>query len=341
MNKKEIKKLHENFWKGELKNPMLGVFVPNKDESFPSIDIDIPNEQFFRKVRSHIDFFRSTPDQRCPCAWVNFGPVFLGALAGAEMSWDNDTSWAENKCSDMNKISKPVFRPNSHWWKKYSAKFAALKKNLPENTFLGITDFIGPFDIMAALAGNETLCMEIMMNPEKVLELSKTSTEFFIDTYTEHWNMLDEHDGVTDVFGLYCPGKGLRWSEDFIALIGPDLYREFVLPEDKKIAQSFDTCYMHVHSSAIKCLEHILSIDELSGIEISNDPNGPALEEILEWAQEAYAKNKSVMLSNWQKKLSEKDVNLILSKIDHSRSIVTLEAESMDEAKHWKTMFQN
>ncbi len=82
-----------------------------------------------------------------------------------------------------------------------------------------------------------------------------------------------------------------------------------------------------------------MQIPELSGVEISNDPNGPSLEEILNWAQEAYGQGKSVMLSNWKKRLERKDVKLILSRIDPSRTIVTLEAKDMEEAALWRDMF--
>lgn len=178
------------------------------------------------------------------------------------------------------------------------------------------------------------------MNPEKVAELASAATDFWMEFYDLNIAMLPDHDGVATLFGMYCPGRGVLWSEDFIALCGPDIYKDLVLPCDSRIVEHTDTSYIHIHSGGIKCLEYILKIPGLSGLEISYDPNGPSLEEILEWAQEAYRNNKSVMISTWERHIDKKDVELILSKIDVSRTIVSVDAKDMQQAEYWRDMFQ-
>jgi len=335
----EKKKLHTKFWKGELERPMLGVFLPYPEANYPAIDIDLPVKKIMEKNRKWIEFFNNTPDERMPCVWINYGPVFLGALAGAKMEWNNDTSWSRSLASSIDELTPPLFDKNDGLWQNYIAKFIKIKNSHFPNAIIGLTDFIGPFDILAALVGSEALCMDLMLKPEKIEGLAEKCTDLWLACYNEHFELLPEKDGTTDVFGLFCPGRGARWSEDFTALIRPDLYREFVLAHDTRLAANLDTSYIHIHSAGIKSLEHILQIPELSGVEISNDPNGPSLEEILNWAQEAYGQGKSVMLSNWKKRLERKDVKLILSRIDPSRTIVTLEAKDMEEAALWRDMF--
>ena len=337
-NLQERKKLHIDFWNGKLEKPLLGVFLP-WDTGYPNIDIDLSCGDVVNKNRRAVDFFKNTPDQRIPRVNVNFGPVFPATIAGAKMEWDKDTSWAESDASSMDDVITPSLNPEHPLWLKYKEFFQALVAANFAETMLSPEGLLGPFDILAALTGSEILCMECLMNPEKVANLAKAATDFWIEFYDLNFGLLPEADGVATLFGMYCPGKGLLWSEDFIALCGPDIYRDLVLPCDLRVVEHTDTQYIHVHSGGIKCLEHILKIPGLAGVEISNDPNGPSLEEILEWAQEAYSNGKSVMLSNWERNSTKKEVELILSRIDPSKTIVTLDAKNRAEAEQWQKMF--
>lgn len=334
----EHKQVHKAFWDGKLDKPLLGVFLPF-DSGFPGMDIELSVEDVVEKNRRTVEFFKTSPDQRIPHSFVNFGPVFPSALAGGKIEWDQDTSWAESNATSIDDVIVPSFNPEHPLWINYVEKFQALIKADFAGAMPSPIGLLGPFDILAALTGSELLCMECLMNPDKVANLAKAATDFWIEFYDINLAMLPDKDGVATRFGMYCPGKGVLWSEDFIALCGPDIYKELVLPCDTRITENMDTSYIHVHSGGIKCLEHILKIPQLSGVEISNDPNGPTLEVILEWAQEAYRNGKSVMLSNWERHSSKQDVELILSKIDPSRTIVTLDAKDMTEARLWQDMF--
>lgn len=334
----ERKKLHRDFWEGKLEKPLLGVFLPC-DTGYSGIDIDLSCDDVVEKNKRSVEFFKTSPDQRIPRCNVNFGPVFPVAVSGGKMEWDKHTSWAESDAASIDAVKPLVFNPDHPLWINYVEKFNALGAADFAETLLAPEGLLGPFDLIAALTGSELLCIECLMNPEKVAELAGAATDFWLEFYDINLDLLPESDGIATLFGMYCPGRGALWTEDFIALCGPEIYRDLVLPCDTRIAEALDTCYMHVHSGGIKCLEHILKIPTLSGVEISNDPNGPCLEVILEWASEAYRNGKSVMLSNWERHSIRKDVELILSRIDPSRTIVTLDAKDMTEARLWQQMF--
>lgn len=335
---KERKQLHRAFWSGTLKKPLLGLFQPF-DSDLPGMDIILSPEDVVTKNRRAVEFFQTTPDQRIPLVTINFGPVFPIAVTGGEIKWDNHTSWAEPQVTSIDDVMLQPINTNHPIWLKYMELNQALVETDFFEAMISPAGLIGPFDILAALTGTELLCIECLVHPEKVANLAKAATAFWIDFYDLNLSIVPQSDGIATRFGLFCPGKGALWSEDFIALCGPDVYKDLVLPCDIQITEHLDTSYIHVHSGGIKCLEHILGIPKLSGVEISNDPNGPPLEEIIDWAQEAYRHGKSVMLSNWERHSSKKDVEFILSKIDLSRTIVTLDAKNTQQAELWSDIF--
>jgi hypothetical protein len=332
------KQLHRDFWDGKLDRPLLGVFLPF-DTSFPDMDIELAAKDVVEKNRQAIEFFQNTPDMRIPRGCVNFGPVFPAGVGGCNVKWDQHTCWPESTATSIEDAMAPSLNLNHPLWMKYRERFQALVDADFAEAMLAPAGELGPFDLLAAFVGAELLCMECLTNPESVANLARAATDFWIAFYDLNMSLLSKDDGVATWFGLFCPGKGQLWSEDFTALCGPTVYKDLVLPCDVRIVEHTDTQYIHVHSSAIECLDHILKIPGLSGIEVSNDPNGPPLEAILEWAREAYDKGKSVMLSNWERKSSKADVEMILSRIDPSRTIVTLDAEDHAQAELWQSMF--
>jgi hypothetical protein len=316
---------------------LFGFFIPNPTaQPFPGMDQDAAPGVLVAKNRQATTWFNATPDERMPTAWVNYGPVFLAALAGGEIAWDSNTSWARHasESTPLADLRISHFNPaDNPWWQRYLIHFQYLIDSDIPDAMLGLSDFIGPFDLLAALLGSERLCLEMIGDPDEIHRLADEATHFWLDVYNAHLSLLPDPAGTTDCFGLFCPGRGSRWSEDFIALVGPEFYRDFVMPCDVRLAKALDTSYIHVHSAALPCLEHILAIPELSGIEISNDPNGPPLEALLEWAREARRRDKSVMLSNWQRHLAAADHDLLVSRSSPDATIITLEAGSIAEAE--------
>ncbi len=329
--------LHRRFWAGTLDRHLFGFFIPNPAaRPFPGMDQDLAEAELIAKNRQAAAWFNATPDERMPTAWVNYGPVFLAALAGGEIAWDNSTSWARHadEALPLADLHLPPFAPDGNpWWQRYLRHFRALRAAGVPDAMLGLSDMIGPFDLLAALIGTERLCLEMMGDPDEVVRLGQEATRFWLAVHAAHFALLPDPAGTSDCFGLFCPGRGSRWSEDFIALIGPELYQEFVMPCDLVLAESLDTSYMHVHSAALPCLEHILALPALSGVEISNDPNGPPLGALVEWAQEARRRGKAVMLSNWQRQLSVADHDLLANGTSPGGTVITLEAPSVAAAQ--------
>ncbi len=324
-----IKALHRKFWSFGLENALQAQFAsaPGTGEPPPpSMDMTLSPDQILQKNLCGIEASRRVHDDRIPSCWVNYGPAFLPALAGAIFDYDRDTSWAHpNAPEDIRDLHIIQFSREIPLWKDYERKFIAVQK-LNRDWMTGICDMVGPFDILAGLIGAERLCYEMIDSPVEIARLAGEAVKFWLDVYDTQFSLLEDKSGTTDCFGLFCPGRGARWSEDFMSLVSAELYRGFIFDCDCRIASNLDCSYLHVHSVAIDKIPSILKNERLSGIEISNDPNGPSLERIIEAGIHACSSRKALMLSNWSKKIPVGDFNNILAEIPNDGLIVTHEA---------------
>ena len=335
--------LHREFWRGKLRRPMLGVFHPVKFPSPPP-----PGER-----RCPFDFARSAAeiversrrawarppagvDDRISAALVDFGVAFLTALAGGKFEYDHWTCWSVPIASSVTQLRLKPFCADDPLWADYLAKLRALRDAEIPNIAIGLPDMTGPLDMLSGLVGGQQLCMDMMTEPGAVADALAACLEIWQGVYRAHERELGlQHGGTFNRFNLFTPGRGALWSEDFTALMSPGLYERFGQKIDHAIAAGFDCTFMHVHSAAGACLPLIAEIEPLSGIEISNDPNGPPIEKLLEWGRLVQAKGKSLIMSNWNRPLEDDTIRRILGSLDTSRLLITLQCTSPDQAEHY------
>jgi hypothetical protein len=332
--------LHLAFAAGELPRPLLRLFPPSGGASsrYPNCDNDLRVEDVIAKGRLRAS--RRIDDDFFPVARVYFGTAMLVALAGGDFSCNGATTWAHPTADSAVGLEIPPLDEDLPIWRNYAKKFRALRDAEIPGVMLGLPDLIGPLDIAAGLLGSEQLAVDMMLEPESVAAMLAKCAELWKQVFDFHVRELGSvGGGMVTMFDNFMPGCSALWSEDFSALIGPETYRNFGMALDGDLARHLDSSILHVHSAAGRCLPAIKNIENLSAVEISNDPNGPPLANILEWAAEIQKAGKSVMLSNWEHPLSDSDVDTILQTLDPSRLLVTLQCADDAQAAGYRQKF--
>ena len=313
--------------------------LPGSDTSrYPSCDNDLGVEDVIAKY--HLRATRQVDDDFFPVARVYFGTAMMAALAGGKFSCDGTTTWAHPSAESAAGLNVPPLDEDLPLWRNYTKKLRALRDAEIPGVMLGLPDLIGPLDIAADLLGPEQLAIDMMLEPEAVAALLTGCAELWKQVFDFHVRELGFGEvGMVTTFDTYMPGRSALWSEDFSALIGPETYQNFGLALDQALARHLDSSIIHIHSAAGRCLPAIKNIAGLSVVEISNDPNGPPLTKILEWAAEIQGAGKSVMLSNWEHPLTDREVDDILERLDHRRLLVTLQCSSDGQADAYRRKF--
>ena len=331
--------LHVAFVAGELPRPLLRLFPPSGRASiYPNCDNGLSVEDVIAKCR--LPAAPAVDDDFFPVARVYFGTAMMVALAGGDFSCDGSTTWAHPTAGSAVGLNIRPLDDELPIWRDYASKFRALREAEIPGVMIGLPDLIGPLDIAAGLLGPEQLALDMMLEPEAVASVLDKCAALWKQVFDYHVRELGlAGGGMVTTFNNFMPGRSAMWSEDFSALIGPEAYKKTGLASDGDLAGHLDSSIIHIHSAAGRCLPVIKNIEKLSAVEISNDPNGPPLSSIIEWASEIQAAGKSVMLSNWEHPLSDDDVDDILNRLDHRRLLVTLQCTSDSQAAAYRRKF--
>jgi hypothetical protein len=85
-------------------------------------------------------------------------------------------------------------------------------------------------------------------------------------------------------------------QEDATAVYSPALYRRFVQPVDRMLAQQFPSSFIHLHSTSMFLLEAFLEIGEIQAFEVNNDVLGPPVARMIPYFQKIQAARKPLLI---------------------------------------------
>ncbi len=136
---------------------------------------------------------------------------------------------------------------------------------------------VGPLDYVVSLRGHEQAVIDLLLEPEKAVDLLRQTAQFFIDITRAAWARIPLfHGGYYDAqYQLWAPGSIARLQEDAVAVLSPDLYKRYLQPIDRMVAREFDSCFMHLHATSMFVLDYMLEVEEIRCFEINNDVGGP------------------------------------------------------------------
>ncbi len=328
--------LHRRFWRGELGRPLLGFFFtePTHGDApgCPNVDIDTPPNLVIEKHRAGARRQNGLPGERVAEVSLNYGTSFLPALAGADYRHDGDTSWCIPTGLTAEELVVPPLDRDLPLWRSYEEKLRALMGAHIEDAVLSTGAMTGPMEMLLGLLGPEQLSLDMVDRPDAVSARGLDCLRLWRECFDAQWDILGRPGGNAG-FGVYMPGKSGLFTEDGLALTGPWHFRRFFHDVIADLTAFLDVPFIHTHSVALGCLDELARIEGLTGIEISNDPGGPALARILEAGRRCQEAGKSVMFSNWMKPLSDTEVDALLDGADPCRTLITLTVASPAEAE--------
>ena len=169
-----------------------------------------------------------------------FGPGVVAAFCGADIEISSTNNvWFKAPKKDIADIHIQ-FDEDSKWFRRVYDIYEACMKRFEGNAVLSMTDLGGAADIVATFVGSQDLLFALYDEPVEVKRLMNEAHEAWWQAY----NKLNEvmvrggAPGYSDWFGLYYPEPGgYILQSDFCYMIGPDMFREFIMPELAKSAE--------------------------------------------------------------------------------------------------------
>ncbi len=331
--------LHRRWWLRDNDVPLVSTFAPApppRGGGGEPFDLRLtPGEIVDRKLRG-IEAGAVIPSDKPPVALVNFGTPMVPVLAGCGFEYDGVNCWATPCARDAAELCVPPFDPDHPHWQRYLRLLEPLLDAWSWETFLpGCCPLLGPADILACMLGNETFALELALHPAALRTAAADAAELVAAVLAEHFRLFAEaglSEGSIDWMRIWRDGTGSCYSEDVTALMGPTHFRDVFAEANATVLGGLEYGMLHIHSGAGACVPELLGLPGLRAMELSNDPNGPDLDGIIELARSAQAAGLSVQVSNWEHPLAEAEIERLLGALDPAGLFVSLQGESLAHA---------
>lgn len=201
------------------------------------------------------------------------------------------------------------------WLTIYGALLNLLGEQFGSQWPIGQSILRGPLDLAAAVLGEERMIYLFFDQPALMKELLELATKVFLKFIAlhRHRGSSFRNGSVIGSYYLWVPGRCLRLQEDAMALLSPQVYREFIHPLDCHIASAADYTLFHLHSTGMHLLGSLLDNPGLQIIQVSKD-EGVELGSILAGLKTIQAAKKCLVLKG---RFNAEELRLAKSNLDY------------------------
>jgi len=210
---------------------------------------------------------------------------WMEAILGCpiRISEHSESLWAEPILADWEQVADIQLSPANEWLFKLLELTSALAEHSQGRYPTVQTLMRGPSDMMAALRGSERLCLDLYDYPAEVRRLAEICTDIWVEVNKKVLDTIPSFRGGygTGLMQVWAPGQSVVFQEDASIFLSPSMYREFLLPGDRRIAESFEYSMIHLHSAALHIIDDLLEVDTLTAVQVAFDPSGPSIEQLI------------------------------------------------------------
>ena len=273
----ESQKRYDAFWDCDVYDRFLMfVAVGGKKIGKPE---EISDEEFITYKRDNIDFRLRESLARhdgvryymdaFPTQFINYGPGSLAAYIGGNYQYAPNTIWFDRNpiITDWENPPRVAFDEESPLWKKTVEFTDAVLKD--GSMYASITDIGGTVDVVASLRGTQELLFDLYDYPEEVKAMTREVGACWKQAYTKLADRVAQYqDGFTSWMPIWCRQRYSPIQCDFSAMLSPDMFKEFVLPDLIDLTEFLDKSIYHLDGPGeIPHLDHLLSIPRLNAIQ--------------------------------------------------------------------------
>jgi hypothetical protein len=204
-----------------------------------------------------------------PVFMPNLGPEVFTAFYGVELLFKEVTSYAVPNLKDWSQLDLIKLDYSNPYFKKIEEMTHAALQRCDGKYMVGYTDFHAGLDCAAAFRDAQELCMDMLLEPEKVKQLIDISSKDFHKVFDHFDSILKKHKqpsvtwmGIPSFGKVHIPGCDLG------TLISPEQFDEFVLPVLKNEVKPMTHNIFHLDGVGVaRHLDRILEIPEINAIQ--------------------------------------------------------------------------
>ena len=209
-------------------------------------------------------------DDYIPSVWAGLRQGTIATAFGCEEYFLEDQYYVKpiiNSVNDIYNLKRPDVR-RTGLTKFFIDRITRLYQ-LTDGAFpVHICDMQDPFSNAAKMWNDNDLMLACYDNPQAVHHLLDLITETTIDFARA---LIEATEG--NLIPIHCmpeawfpPGQGLALSVDYMALVSPDIFAEFIKPYVQRFAEAFGQVVLHSCGSFTPILDELKTLKGLKGI---------------------------------------------------------------------------
>ena len=230
-------------------------------------------ECFLRENRLFGDAF--------PHVDVDLGPGSMALYLGSEPGFSRETVWFHplpDLLTDPESVDLPRFDPDNRWWRTHLELIRRAVDFAEGRWLVTVPDLVENIDILAALRGAQNLLVDLYDRPQWVRAWLRRLDDLYFEYFDRIYDMVKGADGSNayTAFWVWAPGRMAKIQCDFSAMIGPDMFAEFVLPGLVNQCSRLDYAVYHLDGPEALChVPHLCSIPGLNAIQWTPGAGNP------------------------------------------------------------------
>ena len=262
------------WWHGEeLGRPMMLIIVP-RDEPHEHIEV-LPEPQGWTSFYSTRSMAYRVNLARRACVGSDYfaeacpyylsgdiAPGCLAAFLGSTVVEQEGTVWLR-PCIANPEETHIEYQPDNFYWKFSLEVYRQVLAHSKERFLNQFPDCEEGLDILAALRGNQALLMDMIDRPRWVRSSLKQITDLYFRYYDVLYDLVRDDIGGC-VYWLWAPGRMAKLQCDFSAMIGPEMFEDFMLPVLEEMTERLSyTMYHWDGPGALPHHDALLSLERL------------------------------------------------------------------------------
>lgn len=216
---------------------------------------------------------------------TNIGPGSLAIYLGCEPGFSEETVWFDHlpeMQDDPESVPLPEMDLNAPWLKTHLDIIKRAAAQAKGKCLATVPDLVEGMDILASFRGAQNLLMDMYDRPEWIHKWLRRLNDLYFPYFDMMHDLVKLEDGSNafTAFQVWGPGKTAKIQCDFSAMMGPDMFAEFVAPYLAEQAKRLDYTVYHLDGKEeFPHLEHLLKIDELQAIQWTAAAGDPGVED--------------------------------------------------------------
>jgi 5-methyltetrahydrofolate--homocysteine methyltransferase len=344
----EVRRTYDDWWSGKIDRPLFHVAVQGYDPGRPKpelrsrtaepcADLSVPAEEVVDAWDWETSRWEWLGDA-FPIAWPNLGPGVLAAMLGARLNarpesiwYDLPESWG-GKAKPIEEIEL-VWDLDNPWVRRTDDLMRAAMERWNGMVQVGMTDLGGTLDVLSTFRPSERLLLDLVDSPDEVQRLTWQIHELWWQAF-DHFNTVLQpvNPGYTAWTPVFSEKTYYMLQCDFCYMIGPRMFREFVMPELAACCRRLENPFYHLDGPGqLPHLDALLEIEELKGFQWVPPAPGPLHDKWPDVYRKIHEAGKLIQIEHRRTDDGRWHIDVIAEQLGSTRGLIVMGRSDITE----------